>query len=225
MLKKLWIGLVLIALIIAIGICIIGWLAFSREGIQSVPTLRVNMASIASLKKKLGSDNFMFFDVGSRNLDITLTKDEVNAAFSLYLSGSTLARLFMLTQNSDYQPGAEVNYLEFSNGELTAYIRYKLDKPTIFGGYLNIKAKLTPAIESKQLTLVFDTLEVGRLHIPSFMVNFVLRLSHGALNDLNSVKTLVNSITYLKTGNNEVKIRFAGSNNANFLDFLGKTLR
>lgn len=217
MFKKflIWIGVIIVVIIV--GLVILGHLAFSNEEIQYAPSLNVNMNGIISLNKKLTNGDFLFFNVGSKNLDLTLNKDEINAAFSIYLSGSNVANFLSSFQNNAMQPATKVNYLEFNNGEFTAYISNKLQTPSIFGSYLNIKTKVTPTIENKKLTLVFHSLEVGRLHIPSVIANIVFNIASSTINNMDSIKSLINSVTYLKTNENGIRINY---NTGRFSDFI-----
>ena len=195
------------------AICLIliagaAYLAFSDEPDREAPLFDLNtMRAVSVLNSKFNAESGFLLSSTSSSRTITLTKDELNAAFMLYTGGDIVASFFNNNREKQYDK-LKFNSGSFSNGEFALSLTKKVLYKIPFGSYLNFSIKIVPEIKNERLLVKINRFEVGRLEIPAFVLNFIIKIENDRINSLDEVKILVTAIKELKTQDDGISIAY-----------------
>lgn len=193
------------------------YLAFSEEPTQDAPFFDLNaMKAVSVLNSKFNAESGFLLSDTSSPRTITLTKDELNAAFMLYTGGDVVASFFKNNREKQYDK-LKFNFGSFGNGEFTLSLTQKVLYKIPFGSYLNFGIKIVPEIKNERLFVKINSFEVGWLKIPAFVLNFIMKVENDRINSLDEVKILVNAIKELKTQDAGVSISYYPAKLSEFL--------
>lgn len=183
----------------------VAYLTLSEGPLQQTCSYDFNtMRAVPSLNSKFNTESIFFFSNTSNSLrTLTVTKDELNAAFMLYTGSSIIASFFNTEREKQYD-SLKLNYGSFSNGEFTLFMTQKIPYKIPFESYLNINIKAVPQVKNNRLFIEVIAFKAGRLKIPALILNFILKLENNKINNLDEVRILVNAIKELKTQNDGI---------------------
>ena len=211
--------LLIVAIFVICFILVIGaaYLVFSEDPTEEVLSFDFNtIRAVSALNSKFNTESGLLLSGNSLSRSVALTKDELNAAFMLYSGGDAIASFFDANREKKYDR-LKFNSGSFNNGEFTLCLTQKVPYKIPFGSYLNFTIKAVPEIKDKRLFIEINSFKVGRLKIPTSVLNFIIKIEGNEINSLDEVKVLVNAIKELKTQKDGVSITYCPEKLSEFL--------
>lgn len=185
----------IITFTILLGICFFGaYLVLSKAPFQITIKSVPSISSILELKSTI-DEEYKFISSGNSSYErkITLTKDQINSAFNLYLSANQIARI-MNKSESQNRNLLELRGGSYEKGIFTLFFSQKLPFETFLGDYLNIRLEAALSIENNELKIKVADCRVGSLTLPSVLINYILKEKDPRINNLKEVKLLLGSV-------------------------------
>ena len=204
LLNKLFLLAITLFVVCLILIAGAAYLAFSEVPNQeNFPYDFSTMKAVSTLNYKLKAESSFLFSNTSSSRNITLSKDELNAAFILYTGGNIVTSFFNAKQEKQYD-SLKLNSGCFDNGEFTLCLTQKVPYKIPFGSYLNFVVKGVPEIRDNKLIIKINSFKVGRLRVSALVLNLIIKIEDNKINNLNEVKMLINAVEEFKTQNDGI---------------------